>query len=134
MEGLDINHIVVVHEYGKTPKWEPVKLGEPNDDEVTVRVEASTINPSDLMFLSGDYFQKPLPSPAGFEGTGKVVKAGKNAKNLEGKRVCFSGGGGAWSYFANVNSRGVFVIDEDVPVSSAASGIVNPLTALGFIS
>lgn len=27
----------------------------------------------------------------------------------------------------------MFVIDEDVPVSSAASGIVNPLTALGFV-
>jgi len=30
-----------------------------------VKVEASTINPSDRMFVAGSYFKKPLPAVCG---------------------------------------------------------------------
>jgi len=49
----------------------------PGPGEVLVRVFASPINPSDLMFLRGLYgFKKPLPAIPGFEGSGAVVEAG----------------------------------------------------------
>src|SRR5215813_13231874 len=45
--------------------------------EVLVRVLASPINPSDLVFIRGLYgFKKPLPAIPGFEGSGTVVEAG----------------------------------------------------------
>jgi NADPH:quinone reductase-like Zn-dependent oxidoreductase len=49
----------------------------PGPGEVLVRVFASPINPSDLMFIRGLYgFKKPLPAVPGFEGSGTVVEAG----------------------------------------------------------
>ena len=89
-----------------------------------IELEASTINPSDLLFIDGNYFKQPLPNPCGFEGVGKVVSAGANSKYLEGKRVCFvKMNGGAWSNFVVVTKDSVFPIDEDVPASSAASAL-----------
>jgi NADPH:quinone reductase-like Zn-dependent oxidoreductase len=41
---------------------------------------------------------------------------------------------GAWSNYTNVHKLSLFVIDEDVPVQSAASGIINPLTVIGIFS
>jgi NADPH:quinone reductase-like Zn-dependent oxidoreductase len=46
--------------------------------------------------------------------------------------VTFGSTGGAWSNYA-IASELVFPIDADVPASSAASGFINPFTALGFI-
>jgi NADPH2:quinone reductase len=49
----------------------------PGRGEVLVRVFASPINPSDLMFIRGFYgFKKPLPAVPGFEGSDTVVEAG----------------------------------------------------------
>lgn len=42
--------------------------------------------------------------------------------------------GGAWGYYIATKTDQVFEIDNDVPLSSAASGVVNPLTVLGFIN
>lgn len=55
----------------------------------------------------------------------------KGPEKVIGKRVCFSGGSGSWAKYA---ATSVYIeIEEDVPVASAASGIVNPLTVLGFL-
>ena len=54
-----------------------VPLPQPGSGEVLVRIFASPINPSDLMFIRGLYgFKKPLPAIPGFEGSGTVVEAG----------------------------------------------------------
>ena len=99
-----------------------VKVPEPTDDQVVVRVEATPLNPSDLGLLfgpadmskakvsgSGDativtasvppQTLKGLAArldqslPVGNEGAGVVVKAGAKAKDLLGKTVSMIGGG-----------------------------------------
>lgn len=71
----------------------------------------------------------------GIEGTGHIVEV--NGENLEqwiGKRVSFTqAGSGAWGEYAVTTFPFCFEIDEDVPLTSAASGIVNPLTVAGMI-
>ena len=125
---------MILYQYQDLPKIEPAKVGEVGENDVLIELEASTINPSDLLFIDGNYFKQPLPNPCGFEGVGKVVQAGAGAKELEGKRVSFAKmGGGTWSNYVVTSKAVVFPIDEDVPASSAASGIVNPLTAIGFV-
>lgn len=42
------------------------------------------------------------------------------------------GGSGSWGEYAVSTPHHVFAIDEDVPLVSAASGIVNPLTVIGM--
>src|SRR5215468_4564735 len=54
-----------------------IPVPRPEPGEVLVKVFASPINPSDLMFIQGLYgFKKPLPAVPGFEGSGTVVEAG----------------------------------------------------------
>jgi len=73
-----------------------------------------------------------LPTTAGIEGVGRVVEAnGADLQKHVGKRVSFISDNGSWAEYATTNF--FFEIDDDVPVSSAASGIVNPLTVLGII-
>jgi hypothetical protein len=77
----------------------------PGPGEVLVRVFASPINPSDLMFIRGLYgFKKPLPAVPGFEGSGTVVEAGAGMmpRFLIGRRVACAAAdpkvtGGMWA-------------------------------------
>ena len=55
-----------------------IPVPRPGPGEVLVKVFASPINPSDLMFIQGLYgFKKSLPAVPGFEGSGTVVEAGR---------------------------------------------------------
>jgi NADPH:quinone reductase-like Zn-dependent oxidoreductase len=50
-----------------------------------------------------------------------------------GKRVSFiQDEGGSWGEYALTTPLKSFIIDESVPINSAASGIVNPLTVIGM--
>ena len=57
-----------------------------------VKVEAATLNPSDILFMRGLYNIKlNYPYTPGWEGSGTVVQTGEGpyAKSLLGKRVAF---------------------------------------------
>src|SRR5215813_1075788 len=81
-----------------------VPVPRPGPGEVLVKVFASPVNPSDLMFLQGLYgFKKPLPAVPGFEGSGTVVEPGPGmlGRFLKGKRVACAAAdtkiaGGMW--------------------------------------
>src|SRR5262249_57775082 len=71
-------------------------VSRPGPGEVLVRVLASPINPSDLVFIRGLYgFKKPLPAIPGFEGSGTVVEAGAGVMPhlLHGRRAARASGG-----------------------------------------
>lgn len=99
-----------------------------------IKVEASTINPADRLKLAGVYFTEPLPAVLGLEGTGRVVKAeGENLQGWVGKRVSFfQSGAGTWGEYSIAVPSFAIPIDEDIPIESAASGLVNPLTVIGM--
>src|SRR5690606_15711752 len=77
-----------------------VTLGEidvprPEGSQVLVKVGVAAVNPSDVMFIKGQYGQpRQKGQPAGFEGVGEVVAAGPEAaaQALLGKRVAFPTG------------------------------------------
>jgi len=57
-------------------------------------VEAATLNPSDILFMRGEYnITLDLPFTPGWEGSGTVVGvargSGMIARSLKGKRVAF---------------------------------------------
>jgi NADPH:quinone reductase-like Zn-dependent oxidoreductase len=64
-------------------------VGAPVAGEVVIEVEASPINPYDLVLIAGDYGYRPrLPAIMGTEGVGRVVAAGAGVKHLkEGDRT-----------------------------------------------
>ena len=61
----------------------------PGPGQVLVEVEAATINASDFLYISGQYFITPqLPSDVGAEGVGRVVAVGPGEnESLVGSRV-----------------------------------------------
>jgi NADPH:quinone reductase-like Zn-dependent oxidoreductase len=63
--------------------------GPPAAGEVVIEVEASPINPYDLLLIAGSYgYRPPLPAIMGTEGAGRVVAAGAGVKHLkEGDRT-----------------------------------------------
>src|SRR6267154_5428105 len=59
-------------------------VGAPSEGEVVIALEASPINMSDLLMISGRYGYRPkLPSVLGTEGVGRVVAVGGGVKHLK---------------------------------------------------
>ena len=139
-----------------------VEIPEPKEDEVLIRVEAAPINPSDLGLLlsfaadlgsiriegDGDELVTSMPihprlmasmkprldqsMPAGNEGSGVIIDAGSNAKELIGKTVGLAGGS-MYSQYRCVAAANCLVMEEGTTSVEAASSFVNPLTALAFV-
>src|SRR4030088_760151 len=60
-------------------------VGAPGEGEVVIALEASPINMSDLLMISGRYGYRPkLPSVMGTEGVGRVTAVGGGVKHLKG--------------------------------------------------
>ena len=139
-----------------------LEIPKPRDDEVLIRVEAAPINPSDLGLLlsfaadlekirtkgDGDEIVTSMPihprlmssmkprldksMSAGNEGSGVVIDAGSNARELVGKTVGLAGGS-MYSQFRSVPAASCLVMEEGTSTVEAASSFVNPLTALAFV-
>lgn len=136
---------------------ETVRIDDPADDEIVVRVEAAPINPSDIGLLIGpadlqslreeagglsfDIPQARLGSvagrtgqsmPVGNEGAGTVVAAGKAAAHLQGQRVGMIGGA-MYADYRRIRAADAVPLPEDATAADGAAMFVNPLTALGFV-
>ena len=107
--------------------------------EVLIEVEAAPINPSDEMFVRGQYGVLPNRGDVpGFEGCGRVLasNAGPYGWWLTGKRVSFGGqhGRGTWTQYAVASAFECIPIRKNLPLEAAATLIVNPMTAMGLIA
>jgi len=109
----------------------------PGLGQVLVRIAASPINPSDLMFIRGLYgFKKPLPTIPGFEGSGTVVEAGGGMmpRFLKGRRVACAAAhpniaGGMWAEYLVTSAQLCVPLSTQVDMEQGATMLVNPLTA-----
>ncbi len=140
-----------------------VSVGEPGADEVTVRVEASPINPSDLGLLLGAadvatasmsgtgedvVVTAAVPAPflramagridqslaVGNEGAGVVVKAGDSpAAQALLGKTVAILGGAMYAQHRTLRAADCLVLGDDVTPAEGASCFVNPLTSLGMI-
>src|SRR5262249_19243046 len=114
-----------------------IPVPRPGPDEVLVRVFASTINPSDLMFIRGFYgFKKPLAAVPGFEGSGTVVEAGTGlmSRFLNGRRVACAAAdpkvtGGMWAEYVVTPAQFCMPLRNNVDSEQGAALLINPLTA-----
>ena len=73
----------------KVLQLQDVPLPEPGPGQVRVRMLASPINPSDLMYISGKYGLTPRPpATPGFEGVGVVEEgSGLLAWRVKGREA-----------------------------------------------
>src|SRR5262245_30262282 len=88
-----------------------VPAPKPGPGQVRVRMIASPINPSDILYVSGTYGRRPdLPAAPGFEGVGVVEASGAGLLGWfrRGKRVAvLNGKGGNWQEQVVVPARQV---------------------------
>ncbi len=115
-----------------------IAVPAPKPKQVLIKVSLASINPSDVMFIKGQYGQpRFVGQPAGFEGVGIVAAAGEDpaAQKMLGKRVAFATGytnWGAWAEYAMAEASACIPLIDSVRDEDAAAMIVNPLTALAM--
>ena len=123
--------------YGEPAKVLTVQdlpLPEPGEGEVRVRILASPVNPSDLLFVRGHYagVQPHFPSRVGFEGVGIVDVLGPNVyHSVPGQRVAIiNAGGGNWAEYAVIPASLLLPVPDDLADEQVASFVINPATAI----
>jgi NADPH:quinone reductase-like Zn-dependent oxidoreductase len=105
----------------------------PGPGEVRVRVVASPVNPSDIMFVQNLYGIRPqLPSGAGFEGMGVIDAVGEGVSMPVGQRVSFTGIG-AWGEMAIAHHKAIIPVPDEMTDDVAAQLFVNPFTAYAMV-
>jgi NADPH2:quinone reductase len=140
-----------------------VESAEPADDEVTIRVDATPLNPSDLGLLFGgadpasftaagtpsrpvikgrvpDAVLKTMTArlgqslTVGNEGAGVVVRAGKApAAQALVGKTVAVMGGGMYAQLRTVKISSCLPLPEGTKPAEGAACFVNPLTALGMV-
>ena len=111
-----------------------LETGAPAPGEVVIAVEASPINPSDLLVLSGEYgLLPPLPAIPGNEGVGRVIAAGAEvaevAKVKLGDRVFLPRGAGVWRQELRAPAKGLTPLPAGGDPLQLAMAMINPPTA-----
>ena len=114
-------------------------VGAPSEGEVVIALEASPINMSDLLMISGRYGYRPkLPSVMGTEGVGRVIAVGGGVKHLkQGDRTLVPYPTPAWAERVRANASQLRPLPGGDVHQLAMLGI-NPPTAYlmltGFVS
>ena len=106
---------------------------KPGPGEVLVRMLAAPVNPSDLMFVRGQYtVAAQCPATPGFEGVGIVEESGGGIRGrlFRGKRVVvLNRRGGNWADYAVVPADQIIPVSRSLSLEQAATFFVNPATA-----
>ncbi len=140
-----------------------IELPDPAEHEVTIRVEAAPINPSDLGVLFGpadvgsarttgegiaSLLSAPVPQqwlprfqgrigkalPVGNEGSGVVVAAGSSPEaQALMGKMVGVAGGGMYAQYSSAPAMMCLPVPDGTPARDAASCFVNPMTALGMV-
>ena len=106
----------------------------PGAGQVLVEVQAATINASDFLYISGQYFATPQPpSDVGAEGVGQVMAVGPDVEeSLVGARVLLlpTYRHGTWATHLIAATTDIVVVPDDIDILQLAMAGINPMTAL----
>lgn len=111
-------------------KLEHVALGALDKDKVRVQIEATNINPSDLLSIYGvgqyKHSHQP-PRVPGFEAVGRVVES-SHAEFAMNQRVLVATSG-TWQNYVDVSPDDLFQIPQHLESGYACQLYINALTA-----
>ena len=106
----------------------------PGPGQVLVEVQAATINASDFLYISGQYFVTPQPpTGAGAEGVGRVIAVGAGVvESLVGATVVLlpTYRHGTWATHVIADGTDIVVVPADIDTLQLAMVGINPMTAL----
>ena len=111
-------------------KLEHVTLGALTEDKVRVRIEATNINPSDLLSIHGigqyKHSHQP-PRVPGFEAVGTIVESSHSEFSLD-QRVLVATSG-TWQKYIDVSPDNLFHLPQHLEKGYACQLYINALTA-----
>jgi NADPH:quinone reductase-like Zn-dependent oxidoreductase len=137
-EEIEKMKAIQFEQYGEPVKVLTVQerpIPEPGKGEVRVRILASPVNPSDLLFVRGHYagVQPIFPSPVGFEGVGIVDVLGPEVQRpVPGQRVAVINAekAGNWAEYTVVPADFLLPVPDDLSDEQVASFLINPASAI----
>lgn len=141
--------------------FESVEITPPVGNELVVRVDGATVNPSDIGLMLGtvpaDIFQasgddqSPVLTASiddetfarlkdrvgqslsvGLEGMGVVIAAGPESEQYLGKKIAMVGGG-MYAQYRKVVPDSCLVLPDDATPEGSAGTFVNPMTSLALV-
>ena len=117
-----------------TLREDEVQFSELLENEVLVKMEYSTVNPSDYHNAFGGYPGTFPPVPLGLEGSGTVTHAGSSeyAQSLINTRVTVRGRG-TWGEYTKILSDHIYPLLDSTPFDQASNLVINPMTVAYFI-
>lgn len=99
--------------------------------DARVKMVYATINPSDIITISGAYRSRiSVPFVPGFEGVGAIIQAPDGARLPVGQRVLPIGSMGNWQTFKDTRPEWCFTLPDFISDRQAVNSYVNPMTAL----
>src|SRR5438067_1660661 len=134
---------IVYCDYGvSNVKLEEVEKPVPNDDQILIRVRATSVNPYDWHFIEGTPkimrlgvgLRKPKDTRLGVDYAGTVEAVGKNVTKFKPGDELFGGKGGSFAEYVCVRQdRLIALKPANVTFEQAASVDIAGVTALQAI-
>jgi NADPH:quinone reductase-like Zn-dependent oxidoreductase len=133
---------MVLRKYGELPQLESLSFREIKENELLVKVMATSIIPADCFNLQGSYGNEipQLPAVFGMEGSGIIEKVGENVdKKLIGKhcgiviRPSKENYHGVWAEYCYATVQSLVIFDKQLDFTKIFSTFVNPMTICGFL-
>ncbi|BCL78605.1 oxidoreductase/dehydrogenase [Ktedonobacteria bacterium brp13] len=128
-------------QYGEPAKVLVVRncaVPAPGNGEVRIRIVASPVNPSDLLFVRGLYagVQPTFPSFIGFEGVGIIDILGPQVQGFaSGQRVAaINSNGGNWAEYTVLPTDSLIPVPDDLSDEQVASFVINPASAIVMVN
>ena len=114
-----------------------VEKPKPGDDEVLIKAIATSVNPAEIKFRTGELQSTMtinLPYIPGLDIAGEVVEVGKNISHLKlGDKIWGGIFGGTYAEYAVLEGIHVSEVPENISMIEAASLIVGIVTADLFL-
>lgn len=131
---------ITYHNYGSPDvlQIEEIEKPAPKDNEVLVKVHASSVNAADWHSLSADIFlvrlmgglRKPKDPRLGIDIAGRVEMVGSNVTQFRPGDEVFGGGAGSFAEYATARESSLALKPAAMPFEAAAAIPVAALTAL----
>lgn len=128
---------IVVTSFGgpEVMKYTDVDMSTISDNQVLIRVVATSVNFADIKSRYGKKGNKALPFIPGIDAAGIVERVGSHVKNIyPGQRVIAFPQNGSYSEYVVANENLTFVLPDEVDFQTAAACPIVSFTSYNLLA
>ncbi|MEC2480116.1 zinc-binding alcohol dehydrogenase family protein, partial [Bacillus cereus] len=128
---------IVVTSFGgpEVMKYTDLDIPAISEDQVLIRVVATSVNFADIKLRYGKKGNKALPFIPGIDATGIVERVGSHVKNIHpGQRVIAFPQNGSYAEYVVANENLTFVLPHEVDFQTAAACPIISFTSYNLLA